>query len=84
MIAGWLFIVIIVNVCRHINGLKLMVEMLLFQRLLSVGMMEFPASRIIITTRQCYIERRSTQNPPETNKTSKRVDNFEKKKKKKL
>ena len=57
MIAGWLFIVRIRNVYRHINGLKLMVEML-FQRLrlLAVGMKEFPASGMI-TARESYIER---------------------------
>ena len=72
MIAGWLFIVIIVNVCRHINGLKLMVEMLLFQRLLSVGMMEFPASRIIITTRQCYRETIHAKPPHRTKQNIKK------------
>jgi hypothetical protein len=61
MIAGWLFIVRIGNVCGHINGLKLMVEML-FQRLLLLlllllpfGVMECPG--IIITARESYIER---------------------------
>lgn len=59
MIAGWLFVVRIGNVCGHINGLKLMVEML-FQRLLLLlllpfGVMECPG--IIITARESYIER---------------------------
>lgn len=63
MIVGWLFIVRIANVCRHINGPKLMVGML-FQRLLPLVykiMMEFSASGI--TARQCYIKRRCARSP---------------------
>lgn len=61
MIVSRLFIVRVMDVCKHINGLKLMVKML-FQRLLPLVdkmLMEFSSSGI--TARQCYIKRRSAR-----------------------